>query len=297
MLTIHQHHIEKLFTEENLCPKTLGELFLSAVRILESEKISSPKLNAEIIICSEFNINRTKLYLRPDAKVTEEQVLSVYKKIHRRISGEPVQYITGYTEFYGLKILVNRSVLIPRPETELLVDKALEIIGKINHIPEILEIGTGSGCVAIALAKHSHCKIHAIDISIDALKTAALNSRLNGTEDNISFELTDLFTINDISRFDLIISNPPYISSEEMKSLQAEVKAEPDIALTDFADGLNFYRKIFQLISNSKAKHDVIIEIGDGKKTLVESLAKVYNFIPAFSKDYMGTERIIHIRT
>ncbi|MCX7877766.1 MAG: peptide chain release factor N(5)-glutamine methyltransferase [Ignavibacteria bacterium] len=276
---------------------SLGELLRLSQRILDENNVAAPKRNAEIIICSELKIERAELYLNLRRTVRLDEILSIKEKIKRRISGEPVQYITGFTEFYGLKISVNNSVLIPRPETELLVDKALELIKNRKEKTEILEIGTGSGCIAIALARNSDCRINATDISPEALKTAEENSRRNHTNDKISFELSDVFGINDVSRYDLIISNPPYIPLEEMKSLSDEVKAEPEIALTDFSDGLNFYRKVFSLVKDSTSGHDVLIEIGDSKRSFVKSLAESYGFSSVFYKDYSGIDRVIHIKT
>jgi release factor glutamine methyltransferase len=260
--------------------------------------ISSPRLNAELLLCNTLNSKRINLYLDFEKPLNEDELTRFRKKVKRRLTGEPLQYILGETEFYGLKFKVNPDVLIPRPETELLVDKTLEVIhnNKLEN-PKILEIGTGSGCISIAIASKVLCSVTAIDSSENALKVAEENSELNNTSSRITFEHKDF--LNDFINFDiydLVVSNPPYIPLSEMDSLQAEVYFEPKQALTDNADGLSFYRKIFELAHSSKKGVKILLEMGDGKKDKIEDLIKEYNINNyEFYKDLLNIDRVLYI--
>jgi release factor glutamine methyltransferase len=204
----------------------------------------------------------------------------------------------GEAEFYGLKFIVNPSVLIPRPETELLVDKTLEIVNQ-NKLenPKILEIGTGSGCISIAIADRLTCLIDAVDKSTDALQIAQQNSDSNNTSLKINFTQKDFLSdYRSFDGYDIVISNPPYIAAEEMETLMDEVKNfEPKNALTDCADGLTFYRKIIEAAKNS-ANTKLLIEIGDGKKDKVENLIKESGIKQYdFFSDLLNIPRVVYI--
>ena len=208
-----------------------------------------------------------------------------------------MQYILGRTDFYELTFSVNPSVLIPRQETEILVEKTIDTIASMNSIPKILEIGTGSGCISIAIAANSDCIIDAIDISNEALKTAMLNSESNSTTGKINFQekniLTDLVNFNG---YDIVVSNPPYIPLKDMADLQNEVKDfEPSSALTDCSDGLTFYKKIIGLAKETANEIKIFLEIGDNYKNNVENLLKensISNF--SFYKDLIGIDRVLY---
>lgn len=268
--------------------------------------IESPRLNAELLLSAVLNTKRFNLYMDFDKPLTESELAEFRAMVKRRLTGEPLQYITGETEFYGLKFFVNPSVLIPRPETELLVDKTLELIHtyKLEN-PKILEIGTGSGCIPIAIASKTLCSITAIDVSNQAIETAEINSRSNNTSEKIRFENKDV--LNDdikFGDFDIIVSNPPYIAAGEISTLQREVKDfEPHTALTDNNDGLTFYKKIFELALNAKKDSAqgkeifILLEIGDGKKELVEQLLKEYRITNyEFFKDLLNIYRVLYIK-
>lgn len=268
--------------------------------------IESPRLNAELLLSAVLNTKRFNLYMDFDKPLTESELAEFRAMVKRRLTGEPLQYITGETEFYGLKFFVNPSVLIPRPETELLVDKTLEIIHthKLEN-PKILEIGTGSGCIPIAMASKMLCSITAIDVSKQAIETAEINSRSNNTAEKIRFENKDV--LNDevnFGEYDIIVSNPPYIAAGEMTTLQREVKDfEPHTALTDNNDGLTFYKRIFELALNAKKDSAqgkeifILLEIGDGKKESVEQLLKEYSITNyEFFKDLLNIYRVLYIK-
>ncbi|MCX5679139.1 MAG: peptide chain release factor N(5)-glutamine methyltransferase [Candidatus Omnitrophica bacterium] len=207
---------------------------------------------------------------------------------------EPIQYIMGHTEFCGLDIKVNEDVLIPRPETELLVETAAEYLIA-NGRRRILDLCTGSGCIAIALTKKlSNCKIVASDISEKALALAGENARIHLTE-HVEFIQSDLFC--DLKGpFDMIVSNPPYISGPEFAQLQEEVLKEPRIALYGGEDGLDFYRRIFnaagKFLNNGGY---VVVEIGYGQAEAVKDICRNsegFRMIDV-KKDLSGIDRVI----
>lgn len=266
--------------------------------LLREKKIDNPRLNAELLLCDTLNTKRINLYLEFEKPLSEAEFSVFREKIKRRLNREPLQYITGTSEFYGLTFKVNPSVLIPRPETELLVDKTLEIIHaqKLEN-PKILEIGTGSGCVSIAVASIIVTEITAIDSSKEALKTAQQNSDDNSTSRKIIFFQRDILKdFDNFNGYDLVISNPPYIASGEMESLQEEVKNEPAHSLTDNKDGFEFYRKIIGLAKKTPGKVRLLLEIGDGKKEKVENLIienEIENY--EFFKDLLNIYRVVYI--
>ena len=209
----------------------------------------------------------------------------------------PLQYIMGKEKFFGLDFMVNEHVLIPRPETEVLVETALELVNAIpNTLYSILDLGTGSGNIAISLTKNAaNCKIVASDISEDAIETAKENARLNGVFENIIFTKSDLFC--DIEgRFDLIVSNPPYIARYEFETLQKEVLKEPVIALDGGVDGLDFYRRIF-VAAPGHLTHGgyCVVEIGFGQLTAIKEIiekTKEFKLIETRIDQY-GMDRVI----
>ena len=188
----------------------------------------------------------------------------------------PLQYIIGKEKFFGLDFIVNEHVLIPRPETEVLVQTVIDLISSIpNTQYSILDIGTGSGNIAISLTKKLPlCKIVASDISADAIETAKENARLNGVFEKIIFTKSDLFC-GIKGRFDLIVSNPPYIARYEFETLQKEVLKEPVLALDGGVDGLDFYRRIFNEAPGHLAPGGYCIaEIGFGQLPAVKEIVK-----------------------
>ncbi len=252
----------------------------------------------EQLTCWAFKCTRTQLYLG-DYKGNERKISRFYKAAGRLSLGVPLQYIMGETEFMGLKFYVSPSVFIPRPETEILVEGTLQLI-KDKHIksPYLFEIGTGSGAIAVSLTKYNpFCKIVACDVSSDALNVARANAKLNGVERRINFVLADLFcAIAEDERFDLIVSNPPYIPSENYDALPLEVKYEPKLALEGGAGGLNFYEAIIlQSAMRLKPNGHLILEMGFGQVQAIRSLisqTKSYCELRIL-KDYNGIDRVI----
>jgi len=222
----------------------------------------------EQLACWVFNCDRTQLYMG-DYEADEEKIEAFHEALDSYARGVPVQYITGVAEFMGLEFDVNSSVLIPRPETEMLVERVLTLIEREGmELPEILDLGTGSGAIAVSLTKMDpSCKIIASDVSEEALEVARGNSAANGITEGIDFVVSDLFSgIPESAKFDIIISNPPYIPSEDYDSLPPEVKSEPRIALDGGPKGLDYYRRIIPEASGRlKDGGFLVLEIGFGQ--------------------------------
>ncbi len=231
---------------------TILEVLNWSTHYLKDHGVENPRLNAELLFAGSLNLSREGLYMRLHDQVKERDKEVLEKLIHRRISGEPLQYILEHQEFWSLDFRVDPRVLIPRPETELLVEQSLLILSEssFSRVPSVLEIGTGSGAIAIALAKElKNILVVATDISMEALVLARENARSAGVQDQIRFVKGDLFGPLHLSKggapFDLILSNPPYITRSKIRTLAREVKDhEPVIALDGGEDGLAFYRRI-----------------------------------------------------
>jgi release factor glutamine methyltransferase len=230
-------------------------------------------------------------------KVNKNKILQFKQLIYKRSKGEPTSYIVGFTEFMGLKIIVNKNVLIPRLETEILVEEALTIINAKNNI-NVLDLCTGSGCIAISIAKLSSNKklnIIASDISLSALKIAKKNALLNDVN-NINFIKSDIFDkINNFNTFDLIVTNPPYISMEEYKIIKHNLKHEPYIALVASKNGLFFYIKIAKKAKKYlKDGGIILIELNPYKFNKIKTifLKNSYKDIEIIN-DYSGLPRIL----
>ena len=265
----------------------------------KQHKFDSPKQEIEWLLCDLLDHKRVDLYINFEQKVPNDKLALLKKWIKKRLKRMPLQYITGVTEFYGNKYFLNDDVLIPRPETERLVDISLECINKLSH-PRILEVGTGSGCISISIAlMRGDAKILSIDISQNALNKAEENSDYHKTN-NVKFLNLDFLKEIPSERFDIIVSNPPYIPLEEMKNIMIDVKEyEPEIALTDFNDGLVFYDRFADLGSKLLKKEGwMVLEVGiDDHPEKVAKLfkSKGYSNIELVS-DYNKDKRVLTVK-
>ena len=223
---------------------TIKEAINQGVIMLKNENIESPKIKARVVL--EYTLKKTREYLiiYDKAEITSLQRDEYVRTIKRLIQGEPLQYITGMQEFMKLIFFVNKNVLIPRQDTEILVEEVIEIAKNFENL-EILDLCTGSGAIAVSLAKYvSSAKITAVDISKEALEIARKNAKFNGVYQNIEFLESDMFKKLKNRKFDIIVSNPPYIASDIIKTLPKDVQREPRIALDGGKNGLDFYNQI-----------------------------------------------------
>jgi release factor glutamine methyltransferase len=277
---------------------TVLEALNLSTEYLNKKGIESARLNAELMLAHILNCKRLQLYLMFDRPLDENE-LSLYRAfLARRAKREPLQYILGEVEFYNIKLKVNQDVLIPRPETELLVEKIVKDYSHKNDF-KFLDIGIGSGNISIALLVNlPNSQGIGIDISDSALALAKSNAEFNLVKDRLELIHFDILKddIQLLGKFDAVISNPPYVSSEDFESLEPELKVyEPHIALTDFYNGLTFYRKIISIADSLlKEEGKVYFEIGKGQSNEVKALMedsriKNLNII----KDYQGIDRII----
>jgi release factor glutamine methyltransferase len=277
---------------------TVLELINLSTDYLTKKEIESPRLNAELLLAGILNCKRLELYLMFDKPLGEEEVVKYREYLKRRGAYEPLQYIIGDVEFYGLTFNVNPSVLIPRQETEILIETLIEKTGK-ETVCNILDIGTGSGIIAISLAKHLiNSTLTAVDISGEAIKTAEENSVLNNVEAKIKFIEKDILngSFEEADKFDVVVSNPPYISEKDYSELQKEITGfEPKIALTDFEDGYRFYKAITQKAKDLLQPGGVLAyEIGLGQAEEVKKIMEQSGYKNILiKKDYLDIERVI----
>ena len=280
---------------------TVREVLNEATRNFEGEGIPSARLDAEVLLSFCLCCDRLEFYKNPEMSISEPQMVSFKKIVARRLQWEPVAYITGRKEFWSFTLEVNSAVLIPRPDTEILVEEALNICRKIDY-PEmkIIDIGTGSGAIAIALAKEMpQAQVVATDISAAALRVARKNALNLGLENQIDFRRSDLFdSVDDF--FDIIVCNPPYISVGEYEKLPAGVKAfEPREALWAGERGTEFYEKlVYQAGNNFKKNGWLLLEIGATQEKSVRKIIEdsgIYDNI-GIRRDYASLPRVIRAR-
>jgi len=256
---------------------------------------------AELLFTEIFKCDRLSLYLNSESLIDKDKSTLVSTVLRRRISGEPIQYILGKSEFMGLEFKVAPGVLIPRPETEILVEAVLKFsrqFGFRGRGLNIMDIGTGSGNIAVSLAKLlQDSNITAIDISKEAIEIAKYNSLFNDVADRISFAQGDLFSsCQTAGGYDIIVSNPPYIPTQELKDLQPEIKHEPVIALDGGKDGLDYYRKLAGRAPYFLKENGLLItEIGYNQKDAVADIFKNsgnFRVLEAI-RDYNNIDRVV----
>ncbi|WP_054870779.1 peptide chain release factor N(5)-glutamine methyltransferase [Caloranaerobacter sp. TR13] len=285
---------------------TIKSLLQEGIEILNEGDFKTPLLDAQLILCCALGVDKLYIYTHRDEKVSREVVDKFFKFINIRKEGYPIQYIIGTQEFMGLNFNVAEGVLVPRPDTEILVEKVIEIVNssflKDKKRVNIVDIGTGSGAITLSLAYYlKNAFVYSIDISKKALEIASQNCKKFELEDRVLFLEGNLFKplskLNVENDIDIIVSNPPYIPTDEIEKLQIEVsKYEPRIALDGGKDGLDYYREIVKNLSKYLTNKGVIaFEIGynqgqDVKKLLKDSrLFKKVEII----KDLAGHDRVV----
>ncbi|MCX5697688.1 MAG: peptide chain release factor N(5)-glutamine methyltransferase [Candidatus Omnitrophica bacterium] len=280
---------------------------------------------AELVLSRILQSDRPSLYLSRNVRLDKAVAGAISSVLKRRIKGEPLAYILGKADFFGLEFNISPDVLVPRPETEILVETALRqslVVGRWSLDLRILDLGTGSGCIAISLAKElPFAKIDAVDISQGALKVAQENARFHNVE--INFRQRDLFStefaeletsylseptnlssrhgsknkfVGESRIYDLIVSNPPYIRSAEIEGLQPEVRQEPRVALDGGSDGLDFYRRITKTAPRHLEEGGLLVmEMGYNQREAIEKICQGSGRLKVLEvvKDYSGIDRVI----
>ncbi len=259
-----------------------------------SKGISNAKLEVGWFLCHILNCQRIDLYVQFEQPLMKDELAQFKEMVRRRIEGEPFQHILGKADFYGRDFIVNKHVLIPRAETEIII----ELLKKRDAVESILEIGTGSGCIAITMSlENLTTSIIATDVSKEALNVAKENTQKFGVK-NIGFKVHDFLQTSINSTFDVVISNPPYIGSDEMDSLQKEVHDyDPKIALTDNDDGLSFYRRFAELGTSLLNENGyMLLEFGGAHQVVaISEIFESHQFNVKFHNDLQGDPRIVEV--
>ena len=284
---------------------TIIQLLNETQKYFEKKGIESARLDAEILLAFALNKDRINLYIDFQAPVNEKELSTFREMVKRRAKREPVAYITGFKEFWSVNLKVSPDVLIPRPETELLVEHTLKVINEYYHVHQkivAVDIGTGSGAISIALAKESaNILICSVDNSINAISVAKDNIVLNNVGDTVLPVCADSFSVfRGTAIFDIIFSNPPYVVKGDIAGLQPEISVyEPISALDGGEDGLDFYRdNILNFCCFLKSGGFALLEIGEEQGNFVSGLFMDSNEFGQVNviKDYSGRDRVVVAR-
>ena len=265
----------------------------------EAKGVENPRLDAEVLLCAVLKCQRITLYVDFERPLSEEELATYREYVRRRGNFEPLAYILGERAFMRNTFKVNKATLVPRPETELLVESLVRIAPLLKREGDvkILDIGTGSGAIIVSLLDYlPNAKGVGVDISVDALIVAKENSEKIGVTGRIGFVRSDVFSKLPLEKkFDIIVSNPPYIPAGDIAGLDKDVQQEPRGALDGGADGLDFYRRITAEAMDHMAEEGVLaFEIGIGQAAAVQQLCLDAGFVKTVvRKDYAGIERMV----
>ena len=285
-------------------PQSIREALTAGVEVLSAAGIESARLDAEVLLRHALSIDRTELYLRLDDPISDQHRRALRSFLQRRMRHEPVAYITAHQEFWSLDFRITPDVLIPRPETERLVETALEAASEFPaDLPvRILDVGTGSGVLAVSLAKElPQAQVFASDISSAAVAVARANAVRHGLSERINFVVGDLFEGIHANRpFTVILANPPYVRSRELPALQPEIKEwEPYLALHGGTDGLEIYHRIAsQAYSYLVPGGVLLLEIGfDMARDVLNLFSGASNYeVARIIRDYAARDRVFAVR-
>ncbi len=278
----------------------LKDALTRAVAKLSTANVPSPRLNAETLLTFTLASDRAYLYAHPELELTADEAARYDEALAQRSRGMPAQYITGHQEFWGLDLIVTPAVLIPRPETEHVVETVLELVARYRlSAPRILEVGAGSGCIALALAKElPHAELYAGDVSAEALEIARANAARLQLGERISFVQSDLLAgVPAELYFQIIVSNPPYVAERDADSIEAQVRTfEPHHAVFGGQDGLEVYRRLIpQALERVAAGGWLVVEIGAGMEPQVRELLRGWHEIES-TPDLQGIPRVLAAR-
>jgi release factor glutamine methyltransferase len=277
---------------------TVLEAIQRGTEFLGKKGVDTPRLQVELLLAHLLALPRMKLYLNFERALVPAETDALRELLVRRGQREPLQHLVGTVSFCGLELAVNRHVLVPRPETELLAEAAWQWLAARGAGASALDLGTGSGCLAIALATHCPAaRVVASDVSPEALERARANALRHGLQDRIAFHAGDAFrALPEGDCFDLIVSNPPYIPTEEIATLQPEVRDhDPHLALDGGADGLDVYRRIAgEAAAWLKPDGRLMLEFGDGQaEALTTLLANAGWAVASVHEDYSHRPRFL----
>jgi len=281
---------------------TIQKLLNWTTEYLTNKSVDSPRLSSELLLSHALGLMRIELYTQFDKQVPKQQLDHLHDLVKRAGLHEPVAYLTGKTEFYSLELDITSDCLIPRPETELLVQRAIEYLRTCSGIQYVCDLCTGSGCIAVAIAKNfPDVRITATDISAAALEVAARNVEKYKLKENVRLLCGDSFEPIiqqlDVSEFDLIVCNPPYVSTAEYEKIEKNVKDfEPVLALLAGSDGLDVYRKIIEKVDDYlKSSASLMLEIGYAQGSAIKDLLEQSGIFAEvkIEKDFHNNDRMI----
>lgn len=277
---------------------TVARVLAWATDDFRGRGMDTPRLDAELLLAEVLRIDRVRLILEAPRLLSRDELAAYRELIQRRRRREPVAYIRGEREFYGLPMKVDRRVLVPRPDTETLVEVALERTARVNLDGDLLDLCTGSGCVAVAFSRRRPTwRVVGVDISEDAVDVARDNAERVGAVPGVSFVVGDLDgPLPSAARFDLVTANPPYIPSAEIETLDADVRDfEPRIALDGGADGLDVVRRVVAVAAQRLRPAGIAaFEVGAGQAPAVQALLAEQGFSSIQTAvDYGGHERVV----
>ena len=276
----------------------VGELLRECMKALEAAGNDNPRFEAEQLVMKFCGVKRSDILMFPGLEVTAEQAEEVRGAVQRRNSGEPLQYILGEWEFYGLPFYVGEGVLIPRQDTETLVETAARFLRERPGVSEAADLCAGSGCVGITLAKLTGVPVKLLELSEQALGYLRRNIALNGAEELCEAMHADVLsddTAAGMPQLDLIVTNPPYLTAQDMRELQPEVTHEPETALAGGVDGLDYYRRMVPLWGAKLNPGGMLAaEIGMGQHGDVTRIFEENGLRAGFEKDLCGVIRVIY---
>jgi len=274
----------------------------AAYELFVSNDVPSPRLNAELLVLFVLGRERAYLYAHPERELSSEEQSRYDEVIRERARGCPTQYITGHQEFWGLDLLVSPAVLIPRPETEHVVETVLELVKRYEAEPpgklRLIDVGTGSGCIALALASElPKAEVHACDISEEALEMARINAARLGLDRRVRFRKSDLLAAYSRDTFDFVVANPPYVGDSEADKVQKQVREfEPKVAVFSGEEGMDIYRRLIPQATDAlKPGGWFVAEIGFSAEEKVRGLLAGWQDVQV-TQDLQGIPRVIAAR-
>ena len=275
----------------------LKQALTAAIDKLIANAVGSPRMNAETLLMFVLNSDRAYLYAHPERELTADEQARYNDAIAERSTGKPAQYITGHQEFWGMDLIVSPAVLIPRPETEHVVETVLEL-ARMKQAPRIVDVGTGSGCIALALAAElSWARVEAVDISPAALEVARANAARLQLDHRVIFQERDLLAGAPAEAYDFVVSNPPYVPESEPEKAQREVREfEPKAAVFAGESGLEVYRSLVPHAREAlKPGGWLVVEIGYSQAATVHELVRDWTEV-RIKPDLQGIPRVVAAR-
>jgi release factor glutamine methyltransferase len=272
----------------------LVDVLTKSTEYLRGKGVASPRLDAELILAHVLGIDRVKVYMQFDRPLSESELSAIRSLVRRRGSREPLAWVVGHKEFHGHEFTVAVDVLVPRPDTETLVEAALSAIGT-EEVAYVADVGCGTGCVGISIAlARENVRVYCTDVSLDAIACTRENVRRHGLEKRVAVLRGDLLDgVPSTREIDWVVSNPPYVVSGEIAGLMEEVRREPRLALDGGDDGLEVYRRLVPQ-AFSRARKGAWFEVGVGQSSAVAGILREAGFGGVgVRKDLAGVERVV----